>query len=72
MNGRAGMNVQRFLILFVILAKVTTPAFAQTPIPTIGQVASSTKGDASIPDFSGIWAHPFYPGFELPLSAQVQ
>jgi hypothetical protein len=47
---------------------VTMPARAQTPIPTIGQARISTKGEASIPDFSRIWANPFYPGFELPLS----
>jgi hypothetical protein len=61
------VNVQRDLILLVILAAVTTPTFAQT-LPTVGQSGSSTKGDVSIPDFSGIWAHPFFPGFELPLS----
>jgi hypothetical protein len=27
-----------------------------------------SKGATSIPDFSGMWAHPYYPGFELPLS----
>src|SRR5258708_9435591 len=67
MEERAGMNMQRDLILLVILAAVATPTFAQI-LPTVGQPGSSTKGDISIPDFSGIWAHPFYPGFELPLS----
>ena len=62
------MNMQRDLILLVILAAVATPTFAQTSIPTVGQSGSSMKGDESIPDFSGIWAHPFFPGFELPLS----
>jgi hypothetical protein len=27
-----------------------------------------SKGATSVPDFSGVWAHPFFPGFELPLS----
>jgi hypothetical protein len=26
------------------------------------------KGATSVPDFSGVWAHPFFPGFEQPLS----
>jgi hypothetical protein len=26
------------------------------------------QGATSIPDFSGMWAHPYYPGFELPPS----
>src|SRR5258708_5810446 len=67
MEERAGMNMQRDLILLVILAAVATPPLAQI-LPNVGQPGSSTKGDISIPDFSGIWAHPFYPGFELPLS----
>jgi hypothetical protein len=64
------MSAQRedFLLLVTLAAAVATPALGQTPIPAIGQTGSSTKGDVSIPDFSGIWAHPFYPGFELPLS----
>jgi hypothetical protein len=66
-EGRAGVNVQRALILLVTLTAVTTPTFAQT-LPAVGQSGSSTKGDVSLPDLSGIWAHPFYPGFELPLS----
>ena len=27
-----------------------------------------SQGTASIPDFSGMWSHPYIPGFELPLS----
>src|SRR5258706_5477989 len=64
------MSAQRedFLLLVTLAAAVATPALGQTLIPAIGQTGSSTNGDVSIPDFSGIWAHPFYPGFELPLS----
>jgi hypothetical protein len=62
------MNMQRDLILLLILAAIATPTFAQPLIPTVGQSGSSTTSDVSIPNFSGIWAHPFYPGFELPLS----
>jgi hypothetical protein len=70
------MNVQRNIALPAILAGVVTATLAlaqtsdlaQTAIPATTQASSGTKGDASIPDFSGIWAHPFFPGFELPLS----
>ena len=64
------MRAQRedFLLLVTLAAAVATPALGQTLIPAIGQAGSSTKGDVSIQDFSGIWSHPFYPGFELPLS----
>jgi hypothetical protein len=66
-NSRAS-GQQRYLILLVILAGATMPTLAQTLIPSIGQARTSTKDETSIPDFSGTWAHPFYPGFELPLS----
>jgi hypothetical protein len=26
------------------------------------------QGKASTPDFSGFWAHPYWPSFELPLA----
>lgn len=61
------MNMQRDLALLLIFAAVATPTCAQT-LPTVGQSGSNTKGEASVPDFSGVWAHPFFPGFELPLS----
>jgi hypothetical protein len=28
----------------------------------------TSQGPASIPDFSGLWGHPYIPGFEPPLS----
>jgi hypothetical protein len=39
-------------------ALVSSPAFAQQP----------SQDTTSIPDFSGIWAHPSFPGFEPPVS----
>jgi hypothetical protein len=51
------MSRQRGLGLLAILAAAAaTPAFGQTPRP------------AAIPDFSGIWSHPSFPGFEPPAS----
>jgi hypothetical protein len=43
----------RFLLVAVALA-AATPASAQTA--------------PAIPDFSGVWVHPFWPGFDPPLS----
>jgi hypothetical protein len=58
------MNTQwRKLLLLVTLA-ATTPAFGQTPSPTVGAATSTTQKSASIPDFSGIWSHPSLPWFE--------
>jgi hypothetical protein len=42
------------------------PAFSQTA--AVGPGNSATQNGASIPDFSGIWAHPFLTGFEPPRS----
>jgi hypothetical protein len=36
----------------------SSAVFAQQP----------SQSTASIPDFSGFWSHPYWPGFELPLS----
>ena len=60
------MNVQRwdFLLLVALAAAAAMPACAQTVTPAAGL----TKGGASVPDFSGIWSHPSFPGFEPPAS----
>src|SRR5467141_1995204 len=65
--GRWGMHRQRdFLSLVVIAAAVVTSAWGQIGVPTAGPASVQTA--ASIPDFSGIWGHPYLPGFEPPLS----
>ena len=55
------MNALRnFLLLATLAAAVATPGFGQSTAP---RLASSGTG-ASIPDFSGLWSHPWLPGFE--------
>src|ERR1700757_3401896 len=52
------MEARRFLI--ALLAAMTSPcALAQQAAP---------GGKAAVPDFSGVWAHPYFPGFEPPAS----
>src|SRR5258707_11580841 len=60
------MNVQPrgFLFLLALSAALAVPAFGQLPSP----VAGSTQVPASIPDFSGMWVHPYFPGIEPPPS----
>jgi hypothetical protein len=60
------VSVQRlgFLFLLALSALVAMPAFGQTVSP----VAGGTEGTASIPDFSGMWVHPYFPGIEPPAS----
>jgi hypothetical protein len=63
------MNAPRgCFFLVVTLAAAVTPALAQTAAPAAGSAGSSTQGAASVPDFSGIWSHPSFPGFEPPAS----
>jgi hypothetical protein len=59
---------RRALLLSLSLAAAAAPAFGQTAVPAAGPVSSGTQSAASIPDFSGIWAHPYLTGFEPPPS----
>jgi hypothetical protein len=64
------MNVQRrnFLLLVALAAAAATPALGQTAAPAVGPANGAAQGAASIPDFSGVWAHPSWPSVEPPLS----
>jgi hypothetical protein len=59
------MNVQRcdFLLVAALGAAIATAAGAQE----VPRAAGAGQG-APIPDFSGVWAHPSWPGFEPPPS----
>jgi hypothetical protein len=65
------MNVQRNLRLLVTLL-VTSAAAAgaagQQAPPAAAQAHAVEQSTAVIPDFSGIWAHPYLTGFEPPAS----
>src|SRR6202049_1267212 len=55
--------------LAAALGAVAPPALAQTAAPTsVVTPTAAAKTAAPIPDFSGIWAHPYLPGFEPPAS----
>ena len=58
------MHRQRRLILVSALA-VAASALG-TAAPLAGPAGNSAQSDSSIPDFSGIWSHPYWPGFEPP------
>src|SRR6516165_5875803 len=64
------MSVRRrdFLLLATIVSAISTPAWAQAVSPAGGPAGSGTRSAASIPDFSGVWAHPYLTGFEPPAS----
>jgi len=69
-EGEELMSLRRqdFLLVVALAAAVATPAFGQTAAPAAGPATSGTASTGPIPDFSGIWAHPFLPGFEPPRS----
>jgi hypothetical protein len=64
------MNLQRrdFLLWVAMVSAISTPAWTQAVSPAAGPAGSVTQSVASIPDFSGIWAHPYLTGFEPPAS----
>jgi hypothetical protein len=41
---------------------------ASLALPSALLAQQPSNGATAVPDFSGVWAHPFFPGFELPLS----
>jgi len=57
-----------FLLSLTLAATVAATAFAQQVVPATGSTNRGTQSTASIPDFSGIWSHPSFPGFEPPAS----
>ena len=62
------MNVRRKSLLLVTLAAAAGSAAGQQAPPAAGRADTLEQSAASIPDFSGIWAHPFLTGFEPPRS----
>jgi hypothetical protein len=59
------MNVQRRHYVLAAILAATTPALGQTAAPAAAP-AVNAQAAASIPDFSGIWAHLTWPDFEPP------
>ena len=65
-----GVRRRDFLLLATLAAAAAsvTAAFGQAVTPAVGPTGSGAQSAASIPDFSGIWSHPYWPGFEPPAS----
>jgi hypothetical protein len=57
-----------FILLVSLAAAAAPPALGQTVAPAVGPASSGTPGAPSIPDFSGMWAHPSLNALEQPLS----
>ena len=66
--GEANMSVRQHSLLSAMLAATTlTPVLAQGVAPGAGR-PDSAQVTASVPDFSGAWAHSSLNGLEQPLS----
>src|SRR5260370_40827605 len=62
------MSVRPRDFLLCATLAAATPAFGQTVAPPVPPAAGIAQGAASIPAFSGRWAHPYLTGFEPPRS----
>jgi hypothetical protein len=60
-QGRMQARWRTFLLLMTLAAAAAMPGFGQAAAP---RVAPANAHTASIPDFSGMWAHQSIPGFE--------
>ena len=64
--GEETMRARDCLLLAAVATAAAAPAVAQTVAPAVTPAAGGKQG--TVPDFSGIWAHPYLTGFEPPLS----
>jgi hypothetical protein len=55
---------RNFLLLVTLAAAAAMPNSLRAAAPTVTTADSGTNTTASIPDLSGRWAHPGFPGFE--------
>jgi hypothetical protein len=60
--------MRAFRLLVAVAAAVATSALGQTSTPTREPATRGKQSAASVPDFSGVWSHPFLTGFEPPQS----
>ncbi len=62
------MNKRDLLLLAMTVSAVSTPAWSQAVSPAVGPAGGTLQTASQIPDFSGVWAHPYLTGFEPPAS----
>src|SRR5271155_5161664 len=66
---RGRVNMQRDLVLLMMLTAAAAPASAQQMAPVAAHADSAvTQSAASVPDFSGVWHRWLRPGFGPPAS----
>src|SRR5262245_54260415 len=60
------MNVLPLFFIGILAAAAAPLAFGQEVVPR--PTSGGTQRVVSIPDFSRVWTHPYFPGFEPPAS----
>jgi hypothetical protein len=68
MKGREIMRVERRYFILLVTLAAAAPALGQTLPSGVPPSSSAAQNAISIPNFSGIWVHPYFPGFEPPAS----
>src|ERR1700730_2008980 len=58
----------KFLLAAILAGGGATHASGRAATPSVGPSGTAPQSAASIPDFSGVWTHPYLPGFEPPAS----
>jgi len=56
------------LWLALLVVAAVPDALSQDIAPVLRPAGSDARSAAAVPDFSGVWAHPYFPGFEPPAS----
>src|SRR5437870_307349 len=62
------MTTHRYFLLSVAAAATAVTTAVGQQAPATRAPSGGTQLAATIPDFSGIWSHPSFPGFEPPAS----
>jgi hypothetical protein len=63
MNRRGGL-----FTLATLIVTAATPTLGQTATQAAAPIGGGNQSAASVPDFSGIWGRPSFPGFAPPLA----
>src|SRR5437763_308808 len=60
---------KQIALLSMLAAAAVSPAFGQATIaPAAAPPSGTAQGTTVVPDFRGVWTHPYFPGFEPPAS----
>jgi hypothetical protein len=66
--GKHEFAAAGFVLVVTLAGAAALPALGQTAAPWAEPVDWGKQSATAIPDFSGIWVHPFLTGFEPPAS----